>query len=305
MPAENPIKVISLDQCFLSNLALNPSNGDRFHLLKESVLKAVGCGKLVCPAHVEETISESVLLPEVTREKVIALQNELSLGVAFRGFGELLELETLSLVRPTFQFEPFKVELISIPESVDVQKLAFANRAAKAEAVALAKQLPYPPKSYSPNDNLDDIANKVGTERAASMYRITRAILEKGDLNTGKPEWPYTQAVGEFLLQRDITELECHNLLSKILNHEWETIPILGLHTILWAKVEEDMIKAGRAFKANDHIDILKLAVGLGFADAIACDTPMKEVVKQTKLAQATKVFSIRELHELCNWIAV
>ena len=64
------------------------------------------------------------------------------------------------------------------------------------------------------------------------------------------------------------------------------------------------MIKSNRVFRANDHLDILRLAVALQHADALACDTAMKEVIRQTKLDVAVTVFSMREMEKLSNWVS-
>jgi len=300
----NRIRVLSLDQCFLSELALNRRNESRIAVLKAAILGAVSCGKLVCPAHVQETIFESTLLPERERDRVLAFQNEISCGLAFLSFTDLLGLETLLLVRPTVQIVPYRIQPLRIGKSVDLKKLASENRAAKAAALARADQVPYPPKSYDPNDQLADFFRKVSRERSASMYRITKAILGSGTVNTRRQEWEFAVPVGKFLLQEGIANSECHNLLAKILSHEWEIMPIIGFHTLLWAKIEQDMQKADRVFKVNDQLDILRLAVALQYADAVACDTPMKDAIRQTRLDEAVTVFSMREVSELSEWVA-
>ena len=114
----------------------------------------------------------------------------------------------------------------------------------------------------------------------------------------------YAVEVGKFLAERSISRLECFNLREKILNRDWEKMPIIGLHTALWAKIEQDMLKTNRAYKANDILDILRLTVALLYADAVACDTPMKELLRQTKLdGCGAAVFSMRELVQLTEWV--
>lgn len=297
------VKTLSLDQCFLSNLALNRRGEAVYTGLKQTILDAVRAGRLVCPAHVEETIFESSLLSRSEMDRIIAFQNAISYGLAFREFGELLALETLLLVRPTVEFAGLRFHPINISPSADISRLATANRSAKAAAVDRANRMPYPPQNHDPDDKLRDIFQKVSAERAGSMLRIVQSVLETRTINTGKGEWEYAVAVGNFLLDHQITNLEAHNLKSNILNHHWEMMPVLGFHTLLWSKVEQDMLNSKRAFKANDHVDILKLAVALNSADAIGCDTPMKDVVKQTKLNEGIRVFSIREADLLTDWI--
>jgi len=295
--------VLSLDQCFLSDLALNKKKEPRVAELKKLIVEGVQSSKLVCPAHRQEVIFESVLLPESERDLVLGFQNEISGGLAFLPFDEFLGLETLSLVRPTTEIPPYRHHPIKITKSAELKDLADENRAFKKAMCAQANQEPYPPKNYDPSDGFIEISKKISAERSGSMHRITKAILESGTLITGKQEWDFTIGVGQLLLRNRITTLECHNLLDKIEHYEWEMMPVIGIHTLLGAKVEQDMLKMRRRFKVNDHVDILRLAVALQHADALGCDIPMRETMRQAKLDTATKVFSMREIEALSTWI--
>ncbi len=295
--------MLSLDQCLLSELALNKKNDARITGLKTVILEAVRSSRLVCPAHRQAVLFETVLLPEHQRDNVFRFQNEISNGQAFLPFEELLGLETLSLVRPTVEIPPYRHQPIRINKSGYLKKLASENRAFKKEVLAQANREPYPPKNYDPSDGFTEICRKISAERSGSMHRIAKAILESGNLKTGKEEWGFASGVGQSLLQNRITTLECHNLLEKIEHYEWETMPIIGIHTLLGAKVEQDMLKTHRAYKVNDQVDILTLAVALLHADAVGCDIPMREVMRQAKLDKATKVFSMREMDALSMWI--
>jgi hypothetical protein len=297
------IKALSLDQCFLSLLALNPKHDADIARLKSVLLDAVASQKLVVPSHINETVFESSLLPASRRDAVLSLQAELSCDAAFLSFEDILRCETLALVRPTVPVSGYRVQPLRIALSADLQAVAKENRKAKTEVVSRINRVPYPPKSYQPNHGHEDIFRSLGVERSASMRRIVEEILHGKPLSDGSKVWEYAEGVGEFLLSEQITRIECCNLLEKIRNRDWEMMPIVGFHTALWAKIEQDILKTNRTFKVNDFIDILRLTVALLYADAAACDNPMKELLRQTKLDVCVAVFSMRDVRQLTHWV--
>ena len=297
-------KALSLDQCFLSLLALNPKHNPSMVRLKDALLQAVASRKLVVPSHIDEMVFESSLLPANERDAVLRLQADLSCGVAFSSFETILCTETLALVRPTILTSGYRIQPLRINESADLRALAQENRKAKAEVVARMNRVPYPPKSYAPNHGHKDIFRSISRERSASMIRIVEEILHGKPLSDGSKVWEYAAGVGGFLVAQNISRLECYNLLEKIRNHDWEMMRIVDRHTRLWAKIEQDMLKTNRAYEVNDIFDILRLTVALLYADSVACDTPMKELVRQTKLdSSGAVIFSMREFVQLTKWV--
>ena len=138
-------------------------------------------------------------------------------------------------------------------------------------------------------------------ERAASMLRVVDALRVPHSPFNAATVWDYACAVGTVLQVHSVSVTELANLADKILSHEWEAIPVLCFHTLLHARIEEDILKSGRKFDANDLLDVLRLAVAIAYGDAVGCDGPMKEVVKQTKLN--THIFSIREPEAMQAWV--
>lgn len=300
------MKVISLDQCFLRALLRPPPNAKAaFGRLHTALLNAIEAEKLLCPAHVEETVYESVVLPASDRNAIVSLQNELAAGVCFQSFYNLLAAESLKIARPELQPEVLRFGYISIPSDVDLNTLAEGFRCFKKEAVLQASGMKYPPTSYQEGDDLKAIHQHISEERCGSMFRIVEAIALNGSIETGKSEWEGAVHVGEFLLSKRVTAAECRTIRDAIINRQWEKIPVYFNHTVLFAKIERDGIETGRKFTMNDHPDVLRVSVALQFAHAIGCDTYIKETVKQIglELDQPNMIFSPREADRLADWV--
>lgn len=283
-------------------MALNRDSNPDVDKLKVSLIHAVESGKVVCPAHFNETVFESVKMPPEKCRSIIQLQNKLSCGVAFTDFAERLSQETLAMVRPTAEIIPFRFRPMNMMPAHVVASLGSANRKAIQEYVERVDKVPYPPTAYRPTHKLKDIFADTSKERAASMYRIAEALSNRS-LNTGKKEWEFAQVTGRYLREHQITRLECFNLMDKILKHDWEVIPVLGLHTILWSGVESAMLKSNKKFAGNDYVDILRLATALDSANLIACDAAMKEMIQQTGLDELVLVFALRDMSAFISWL--
>jgi len=271
--------------------------------LKHTLEVAVDTKKIVCPAHPEEMIYESVLLDPVRRDMILALQNRLGKSVSFRTFYELLSLNTLKLIRPGFDFPPCRFGDIRLKPGADLKALADEIRSSKLAASAKANATPYPPKGHVKGSDLKAVYRGVIAERCGSMYRIANAILKTGKLDTGVDEWDAAVAVGKSLTEMGVTQQELEDLVHKIVHHDWEKIPVLFHHTLLFSRIEQDMVEAGRQFDINDHPDILRLSVAIDYAQVVACDGKMKELLKQTKLGEGCTVFSVREPEEFRNFV--
>jgi hypothetical protein len=288
-----PLKV-SLDQNFLWNFHTRENAGAcRLHAaLGEKVAR----GQVICPLHFQETIFESAMLREELRNGIFAIGNALSGGWAFRFFGERIARETLGLVRPD-QNRPTLVRgPLRIRPGTDFEAMGRLHRMAKGEYQQRLDQTPYPPASYRPEMSIDDIHRAIRLERAASMWRLLKAIRRDQNLETGKPEWECTVGIAQFLLQHDISSEECETLIGAVRCHRWEGQPTLLAHSRLCAQLELGYLKAGRRSRPNDTLDIYRLAVAVNEADIICCDHPMAELIRQTKLrdSRLQTVFSLK-----------
>lgn len=296
------MKVLSLDQCFLRSMSSSSKVDPVFADLKTAIINAVDSSKLLCPAHVGETVFESSLLPQAKREQIFECQNRISNGLAFLQFTELLGYETLTLVRPQFCFNSYKETqpLRAVPE---LDFLASVNRKAKQDYNSRIEGISYPPIDHSPLDGLKETYQKILHGRVYLMLQVVEHLRKNGDVPTETEHWECAAIVGRFLMESKVTLLELANLRDQILRRHWEAIPVLGLNTLLYARIEGDILKTNRKLTANDFVDISRLSVALCCADAIACDIPMKEAAKQTKLNGDALIFSMREAGALLQWV--
>ncbi len=296
------MKVLSLDQCFLRSMSSSSKADPVFADLKTAIINAVDSSKLLCPAHVGETVFESSLLPQAKREQIFEFQNRISNGFAFLQFTELLGYETLALVRPQFCFDSYKETqpLRAIPE---LDFIASVNRKAKLDYNSRIEGISYPPIDHSPLDGLKETYQKILHGRVHLMLQVVERLRESGDVPKENEHWECAAMVGRFLADSRVTSLELVNLRDKILNRHWEAIPILGINTLVYSRIEGDILKTGRKLTANDFVDISRLSVALTCADAVACDIPMKEAAKQTKLDSGVLAFSMREPDVLLQWV--
>lgn len=296
------MKILSLDQCYLRSMSSSSNAKPAFVELKTAIINAVDSSKLMCPAHAGETVFESSLLPQAKRELVFAFQNRISNDYGFLQFSELLGCETLALVRPQYRFEAYK-RIQPLRDLPELRLLASANRKAKQDYNERIEDIPYPPADHSPSDGLKETYQKILHGRVYLMHQVVEHLLRTGNVPKESDHWECAAMTGRFLAESNITALELVNLRDKILNRQWEAIPILGINTLLYSRIEGDILATGRKLTANDFVDISRLSVAILCADAIACDIPMKEAARQTKIDGGTLVFSMREPDALLQWV--
>lgn len=294
--------IVSLDQCFLSGMAIPRQENAAFKQLLITLAEAVRAGLVVCPAHAFETKYESIKLGDFGRtRKVVRLQNQLAQGFAFQVFFELLAREMVRLVRPGFQYphfvkRPIKLECDTLLE-LKRERLRQMDKACK-DTIA---RLPYPPKDYKQGTSFQQILAEVEAEREASMRIVLNAIASRRRAPKLNPDW--MEGVGKSLWEMKVTTTECSILLNKVDEGHWREIPVLKANSILFAKIEEGMLESGRKWSLNDHADIYRLCVSLVHADIATCDGPMRDIIKQTGLEKGypATVFSITEPAKLVN----
>jgi hypothetical protein len=296
-------KRISIDQCFLSNMCKGDAKSqDLFDVLK----KAHTAGKIICPIHLEESIFESSFLSSDLRDKIFALQNLLSDGFSFHSLTHQFCYQTSALIRPGIMYPMIRsVGLTTIP-ATDFAALAIKHKAGKEDYIDRLNKTPYPPPSYKKGMKGDEIMKFISKERAASMYRILQAIKITGTLDTGMEEWELALEVGAFLLKIKISSEDCGILMQKVLNHQWEGIPYLWLHSRINAQIELGYLSGLKKANANDLLDLSRIAVGLNDAATVLCDTPMAEMIKQSKVLdtiQGVRVFSMQQQDEAAVYV--
>ena len=297
------IKRISIDQCFLSEMA---KGHPKFVPLLATLRKSFAEGKIACPIHLEESIFESACLKPGLRQSIFDIQNELSGGFSFHSFAQQVRYGTFGLLMPEVVYPALRNLGLKIKPGTDFASLAQFHKQGKNDYADRLAKMPYPPASYKKGMKGDDIMRHISMERAASMYRLLGAIKDSRSLNTGKDEWEVAVEVAASLLRMNIEVKDCEALIKKILHHQWEGIPHLWTHSRLNAQIELGYL-AGRKGTANDMLDVSRLAVALNDADVVLCDTAMSEIIKQSKMLEIfteARVFSMQQAQEATDLVA-
>ena len=250
---------------------------------------------------------ESSFLPEATRQKIFDLQNRLSDGFSFHSFAQQLRYQTFALLTPKLLFPPLRKVSLRIKAGTDFAAMAKTHQIGKNIYVDRLNKMPYPPASYKPGMKGDEVSIFIATERCASMYRILEALKITGTLHTGKNEWEYTVAIGEFLQELRIVAPDIDTLIHKVLHREWEAMPHLWAHTRINAQIELGYLAGLKKPSANDLLDMSRIAVALNDAAVLLCDTAMSQMISQSKVQSIlddVKVFSMKQRDEAAEFIA-
>ncbi len=209
---------------------------------------------------------------------------------------------------PGIMYPMIREVSLKILPGADFAALAKEHKDEKEDYIDRLNQMPYPPPSYKNGMKGDEIMKFIVIKRAASMYRILKAIKATGTMATGKSEWELTEVIGAFLLKISILPKDCDALIQKVLNHDWECIPYLWVHSRINAQIELGYLSGFKKANPNDLLDLSRIAVGLNDAAIVLCDTPMAEVIKQSKVLetiQGVKVFSMLQQHEAAAYIEI
>jgi hypothetical protein len=303
--------VISLDQCFLSQLAIKRKRNAEFEDLLGALLKAVNEKKVVCPAHELETKYESIKMTDPTdARKVVKLQNVLSSGWAFHQFWDLVAYKMLSTIRPSFCFPDLKRSEIRLDcdRILELRRTRLKRMDRDRETTVAVS--PYPPKQLKPGAPFEQILDKLEREREESMRIVLRTIARTGSVPNRTGLWDYSLGIGKALLEHQVTPAECDALVQMVDDGRWRKVDVLKLHSILFAKIEQGMLGCSqpRHWRLQDHADMLQLCVSFLYADVVTCDNPMKDLIRQTKPetripVKAVKVVAVTEARYLENHV--
>jgi len=288
------LKLIYLDQCVASDLALGNPPWDRLRTLVES---KVAEGKILCPLSFE-TILESTLCDEATRIALANFFDKVSGGWRIKCFDELVGEETIHLVRK----QPFclldrYVNLIPVePGHANFMRRAFQDGRAKLTARAEAVQ--YQPEQLGLT--VKEVRKSGSRERAGQLWRDIQRLLAG---QTTEME------AGDFyldLIRAKFTEEELIELCEHILHHRWEAIPVNYVEMLIAGQWEFEMTRQNqnpRKYKFNDEIDRWRAAVALAYCDALITDGGAAELarvaVRGLDAAFPCQIFSTRDISEI------
>jgi hypothetical protein len=274
--------LISLDQCFLSRLAIKRKRDADFDDLLHTLFEAVRAKRVVCPAHLLTTKYESLKLRDpVEVAKVLNLQQDLSLGCAFHEFWDIIAWKMLQMVRPSLRFERCKRARMTWEHGTSLEMKRLRLKAMDQQRVETINAVPFPASDYRKGTPYEETLAEIEREREDSMRLLLKGI-SSGMRVAPRIDW--MAGVRDALMRDRVTLPECAALLEAVDDGRWRQIDVLRVNSMLFAKIEQGMLEGGRAWRLSDHADIYRLCVSLLCADIATCDNPMKDVLKQTKL---------------------
>jgi hypothetical protein len=297
-------KLLSLDQCLLSQLAIQAKRDADFENLLQALLSAVRDKRIVCLAHELETKYESIKCENLTHaRKVVDLQNKLSLGYAFQNFWDIVASKMLEMVRPSFHSPAYRHKQIRLGCYAELGLKRARLKVMDNRCEEVIGQFPCPPKRDTKGTPFADILADIEGEREDSMRRVLRSISANPRIAPrlgGVVDW--TLGVGKSLVQAHVTPDECHALLRAVEDGGWRRLDVLRAHATLFAKIEQ---QTNRRWRLSDHADIYRLSVALFHADVATCDKSMRDLLKQTKLdnAHRAKVLDVTQPLELTAYV--
>jgi hypothetical protein len=295
--------LISLDQCFLSRLAIKRKRDEDFEHLLHALLGAVRSKDAVCPAHALETKYESIKLNDAGEAgKVLRLQNSLSLGYAFHPFWDFAAWKMLQMVRPSFTFQRCKYAPIKWERGISLEWKRCQLNAMDQQRQETISRMPYPPSDYKKGTPFEETLAAIEQEREESM-RVVLNDLSRGTEVRLQVDW--MAGVRKSLRRERVTPQECAALLATVDDGRWRQIDLLRVNSILFAKIEQGMPEGGRVWRLSDHADIARLCVSLLYADVATCDKGMRDVIKQASLETwcPARVFAITEPRTLAGQV--
>jgi hypothetical protein len=259
--------------------------------LYEVLSAGVAAGHLICPIPFESALETSLCSPDKS-DSIWTLLNALSLGIWFKSFDDLVNQETLALVRPdvnlcAMQANPDRITQIQNLRTVwnDV-KNDKQRRLDEGELAIKNGQCQV-------TTNFRVLMDEISLSRCGDFYRNLISMRRQEPLNSSNR---MTRGICAFLADQAITPEELHNLIEAVRHHKWESIPVLHYHALLSTQ-DSLAYSNGRPAKANDDVDRDRMAVSLHAADFCLTEACMAETCKQVHAANIAKsrVYAVRD----------
>src|SRR2546428_481980 len=114
-------------------------------------------------------------------------------------------------------------------------------------------------------------------ERAGALFRQIERLIHGQPLD---PNDPLQIGVCRYLLSNGVTKDELEQLQKKILNHEWDSIPLLFFHAALGNLLDYDMLRE-RKYQVNDEFDRFRVSVAFYSSATIMTDRQMAVLVRR------------------------
>jgi len=283
--------VIFLDQCALSELALNREADARKDRLKELLLRLHGTGRLVCPLPDDAPPDSATLVDPHDREKIAAFQSALAQEHTSSGNGDtqcfkplsrVLHEEVLALARPAAELISYESTAAARRESHEPSQSASDRLATLIPVMSISLTVAAVPMIAA------------GRNRAYSLFldmlqeHTSHAFAQALHLLAGNPPDPQLyQSVGwaQYLRRHEATPQELGRLKAAFLRRRYEIIPALMTHCALKAHLIADYAShIPRAFCFATERAVQQMAVALNSSDVVITDRAFVEVIRKAYL---------------------
>lgn len=291
---------VSIDQCFLLDMVERAPTATA---LQTALQSQVVAGRILCPIHPEESVFESSLFRPELRQRVFEVQRSLADGYCFHSFGERVQREVLSFVLerplPPIWPRPFN------PPDEQVEALRHANRTGRNEYQQRLDAVT--PSPATRTQTFEQILADLITHHIRSFLRVLDALERNRPLPAAPGAWEYAIVIGERLRALRVIRSDIARLRQWVEGGAWHQSAGLVAFTRIWAAVERDGLHNNRQTRANDMLDILRIAVGFADAQVILCDNAMASFVTQARLPEVLpdrRVFGMREIAAATAYIS-
>lgn len=291
---------VSIDQCFLLDMVEGVPAAVALH---DALQAAIRRGRVLCPIHPEESVFESSLFRPELRRRVFDLQRSLAGGFCFHSFGERMQREVtcflLERTLPPIWPRPFN------PPDGEVEALSGANRTGRNEYQERLDAVV--PSETLHTHSFERILADLTQHHNQSMLRVIRAIEHNQPLPVAPATWEYAVAIGARLRQIGVIRSDLARFREWVESGGWHQSADLTAFTRLWAAVEREGLRNNRRTRANDLLDILRIAVAFADAQAVFCDKAMASFIRQAGLHQALpgrQVFGMGDMNTAAAYLA-
>lgn len=291
---------VSIDQCFLLDMV---EGAPAAVALQNTLYAKVAAGRVLCPIHPAESVFESSLFPPELRQRVFELQRTLAGGYSFHSFGERVHREVVSFIleRPLAAIWPRPFN----PPDDQVEALSHANRAARDEYQQRLDAIT--PSPATRTHSFDQIHSDLTNHHNRSFLRVFDALERNQPLPSAPGAWEYAIVIGERLRALRVIRADIARLRRWVESGQWHQSAGLVAFTRIWAAVERDGLDNNRQTRANDLLDVLRIAVGFADAQVILCHNAMANFVTQARLLKVLpdrRVFGMREIAAATAYIS-
>ncbi len=280
------MKVIYLDQCAISGIAL-PSENPIWSDIRSLLLENIQRQHLVCPIPAENIV-ESWTLSKRDRIAVQDWSNRLSGGLFFKTYWEIELQETLALIRPETSLFPYKQgQWINAENDLLASARADSVSNTKKQMDDRYRAFVNPPERETVS--FEECWNGIRRERVQRFYIQLNRMLNNESIDL---EDHFAGSLCQGLSHNGITANELRELIERLMNHEWEAIPLHHYHSRIAAKFEYECLRIKRQYNANDEIDRDRAAVALHTSDVFVTDKGNARLSREVDIMPKRLIFS-------------